>query len=251
MLSYNDVLEQLQDYILNDENIKKSLTMKMLYVKNEKSIQPKPKKFITENNIKKNELFIPKQEDTLFWCYFIIKNGDACYEILNNKNSLISKQMKIELVLEIRKNKDIIKTYKFDSISNIESNLSLDNNLNMKTFLTLCAINNINIFYICKKTYFELLMNDTNIIYIINELPSQSNYYNKYGFEIATEEKIINIKEKLYKLDTINKPIKTISSYKVEDLIYICNKLAIEIINTDTGKNKLKKDLYESIIQYF
>ena len=94
-------------------------------------------------------------------------------------------------------------------------------------------------------------MNDTNIIYIINELPTQSKYYNKYGFEIATEEKILNIKEKLYKLDTIDKPIKTISAYKVQDLIFICNKLAIEIINIDTGKNKLKKDLYESIIQYF
>jgi hypothetical protein len=251
MLSYNDVLEQLQDYILNDANIQKSLTMKMLYIKNDKSIQPKPNKFIIENNIKKNELFIPKQQDTLFWCYFIIKNGDLCYETLNNKNSLISKQMKIELILEIRKNKDIIKTYKFDTISNIESNLANDNNLNTKTFLTLCAINNINIFYICKNTYFELLMNDTNIIYIINELPTQSNYYNKYGFEIATEDKILNIKEKLYKLDTIDKPIKTITSYKVQDLIFICNKLAIEIINTDTGKNKLKKDLYESIIQYF
>ena len=48
----------------------------------------------------------------------------------------------------IRKNKDIVKTYKFDTISSIESNLANDNNLNKKTFLTLCSIENINIIYV-------------------------------------------------------------------------------------------------------
>ena len=141
--------------------------------------------------------------------------------------------------------------YKFDSITNIESNLVNDNNINSKTFLTLCAINNINVIYISKKTYYELLMNDTNQIYIVYELEATSKYYNKYGFEISTEEKILDIRTNLYKINTIGKPIKSLSSYKVEDLIMICNKLAIEKTNKLTGKNKQKKDLYELIIQYF
>ena len=41
------------------------------------------------------------------------------------------------------------------------------------------------------------------------------------------------------------------SYYKVEDLIKICNKLVIETINKQNGKEKIKKDLYEAIIQYF
>jgi len=247
MLSYNDVLNELQDYILDDVNIQKSLKMKISNIKNENENE-KP---VKQNFINKIELFIPNQQDTLFWCYYIIKNGDLCYETLNNKNSLIAKQIKIDLVSQIRKNKDIVKTYKFDTISNIESNLANDNFLNIKTFFTLCAIENINIIYVNKKTYFQLLMNDTNVTYIVHETSKNSNYNNKYGFEIATDEKINNIRETLYKLDTINKPIKGLSSYKVQDLIDICVKLAIESVNKESGKHKSKKDLYESIIQYF
>jgi hypothetical protein len=245
MVSYNDVLNELQDYILDDENIKKSISTKMLYIKNEKP------NIIIKQQVKKPELFIPNQQDTLFWCFYIIQNGDIKYETMNNKNSLVARQHKIEFVSNIRKKKDIIKMYKFDTLTNIESNLANDDNLNPKTFLALCAIENINIIYISKKTYFELLMNDSNVTYIIHELQSQSKYYNKYGFELATDESLNNIKASLYKIDAINKPIKSESSYKVQDIINICNRLAIDIINKDTGKNKSKKDLYESIIQYF
>ena len=243
-MSYNDVFNELQDYILNEENIQKSLRMKLTYCKNEKPVKQ-------NIIIKKQDIFTPNQNDTLFWCYFIIKNGDIAYETLNNKNALVAKQMKIDFVSVIRKNKDIVKTYKFDTISNIESNLANDNSLSKKTFLTLCAIENINIIFINKKTYFELLMKDTDIIYVVHELSNNSNYNNKYGFEIARKENISNIKETLYKIENIDKPIKGLSSYKVQDLIDICVKLAIESINKETGKHKSKKDLYELIIQYF
>jgi hypothetical protein len=247
MLSYNDVFDELQNYILNNETIQRSLKMK---ITNSTSKNEKPAN-INKSIIKKSDLFIPNQQDSLFWCFFIMKNGEISYETLNNKNSLVAKQIKIDLVNTIRKHKDTLKIYKFDTKSNIENNLANDNNINSKTFLSLCAIENINVIYISKKTYYELLMNDTNTTYIVHELPSDSKYYNKYGFELGTEDSINKTKSSLYKLDSVDKPIKAISSYKVTDLIEICNKLAIETTNKETGKNKSKKDLYESIIQYF
>ena len=243
-IQYNDVLNDLQDYMLYEDNMINSLRMKIVST-------PKDIKIVKPTNNTRQELFIPNQQDTLFWCFYTIKNGDVKYETLNNKNSLIAKQMKIELVDVIRKNKDIVKMYKFDTISNLESNLANDNNLNVNTFFTLCAIENINVIFVSKKSYFELLMNDSNIIYIVHELPNKSKHYNNYGFEIAREETTNNIRETLYKLDNIDKPIKCISAYKVEDLINIANKLAIETINKENGKNKSKKDLYELIVQYF
>ena len=92
-------------------------------------------------------------------------------------------------------------------------------------------------------------MNDTSVIYIISEV--YNKYHKKYGFQLANDKNLSNIKETLYKLDKIDKPIKAISGYKVEELINICSKLAIETKHKDTGKNKSKKDLYESIVQYF
>ena len=244
---YNDVLNNLHDYMLNEDNMIKSLRLK---------IENTPRN-ITEdkstrvNRVIREPFFIPNQQDSLFWCFYIIKNGDVKYEMLNNKNNLLAKQMKIEMVDTIRKNKDIVKQYKFNTISNHESNLANDNNLSVNTFLTLCAIDNINVIYIKKNTYYELLMNDSNVIYAVHEIQSKSNYNNKYGYELATEDSLNNIRTTFFKLESTDKPIRAISSYKLNELTDICNKLAIKINNDITGKQKSKKELYELIIQYF
>ena len=249
MISYNDVLDQLQDYMLHNENIQKSIKTKISSIKSE---TPKVRDSQQEkSSTKKPALYIPNQQDTLFWCFYIIKYGDIKYETMNNKNSLVAKQIKIDFVESIRKNKDIVKMHKFDTITNLESNLANDNNLNPKTFLTLCAIENINIIYVSKKTYYELFVNDSNIVYIVHELPSQSKYYNKYGFEMACVDSLNHIKTTYYQISNVDKPIKSASAYKVQDLINICSKFGIETTNKDTGKNKTKNDLYEAIVQYF
>ena len=241
---YNDVLNDLQDYMLYEDNMIRSLRIK-LYPTTKDIINVK------QTNITRQQLFIPNQQDSLFWCFYIIKNGDLNYETLNNKNTLIAKQMKIDLVYLFRKYKDIVKMYKFDTISNLESNLANDNNLNVKTFLTLCAIENINIIFLRKNTYYEMLMNDSDKIYIVHEIQSQSKYNNKYGYEMGTNESISNIRNTFFELEAIHKPIKAISAYRLDELINICNKLVININNNITSKQKSKKELYESIIQYF
>ena len=248
-VSYNDVFNQLQDYMLDDAHIQKSLLQKIGGGVREKSVVKQEQ---DQNKPESSEkIFVPSEQDTLFWCYYIIVNSDTAYEMLHNKNSLITKQMKIELVSLIRKNKDIVKTYKFDTLTNIESNLANDSLLNSKTFLTLCAIANLNVIYISKKTYFESFMNDTDLVYIVREQNQSSKYVKKYGYYLGNQEIINNIRDTLYKLDKIDKPIKAISAYKVDDLIVICERLAIEKTNKETGKNKTKKDLYEAIVQYF
>ena len=235
-------------YILNDDNMIRYLKYKLNNNSNLSNINK-------ETQIKKQtinqSIFFPKEYDSLFWCYYIISSGETSYEMINVKNSLVAKQLKINYVNKIRMNKQIIKTYKFDTITNIESNLANDNNINIKTIMSLCAIDKINIIFVTRKTYYELLMNDNEPIYIIKEVENQTKYNKKYGFEIANQNSLEEIRTTLYKLETLDKPIKALSSYKVQDLINICNKLAIEFKRTDTGKNKTKNELYESLIQYF
>jgi len=250
-------LNNYDNYILNENNMLDYLKYKInsipkekCFFKNDSQIKIK-ENISTKENLVKSHIFYPRENDTLFWCYFIIKNGDIKYETMNNKNLVITKQMKIELVNKIRENKQTVKTYKFDTISNIESNLANDNIINIKTILSLCAIDKINIIFITKNTYYELLMNDKESIYIIRELQSQNNYNKKYGFEVANNNVLEQIRNTLYKIDNPDKPIKAVSSYKVNELIEIANKLAIETTNKETGKNKSKNDLYELIIQYF
>lgn len=247
------------NYILNDANMLTYLKYKITNLNDKylNSTKTSNNNFLNKQNLKNNtsqSIFIPKEGDTLFWCYYIIKNGDIKYELLNNKNSLTAKQIKIDFINIIRQNKDVIKIYKFDTISNIESNLANDEKINIKTIMALCSIDKINLIYISKNTFFELLMDDNKPIYFIREIDTYNKYQNinkKFGFEIASNIMIEEIRNTFYKVETLGKPIKAISFYKLQDLINISNKLAIDIIDKETGKNKTKNDLYEAIIQYF
>ena len=245
---YNDVVRDLQDYMLSNERIEE-------IVKSDK----KDKKEIKDKKVTP-DFFVPKQKDTLLWCYYIMVNGDMPYETLN-KNFVIEKQIKIDLVYLIRKHKDTLKTYKYDTVTNIESNLANDTLLNVKTFLSLCVISNVNVIYISNKTYFESFTNDTDTVYVVSEIKNNNNNNNnnknnnnnniKYGFKMANQTETDKIRSDLYRLEKIDKPIKSISSYKVDELAIICEKLSIDTVNKMTGKKKTKKDLYETIIQYF
>ena len=237
---YNDVFNNLQDYMLDESNIRKSLEMKMQT--NKDTFKSKNE----DKNVKsKSSIFVPREKDTLFWCFYIMKHGDTKYEMLEHKNIIIEKKNKIEYVEKIRKEKQTVKTYKFATLTHIENNLANDNYLDIKTFLTLCAIENLNILFVKNKTYYELRMNDSNELHIVYLLQNE-----KYGYEI-NHTNSEQIKNTLYKLDNIDKPIKSMSGYKISELVEICEKLAIDTINKETNKAKCKKDLYEAIIQYF
>jgi hypothetical protein len=259
-------LNKLQDYMLNKENIERGFLsrqsenvnkLKEKYNKNGSikntdttiNVDAIIKKDATtkDANNKTNKFFFPKEKDTLFWCFYIMKHGLLNYQMINNRNIVFEKTNKIEYIEKIRKEKHILKNYKFASISNIENNLVNDFKIDTFSFLTLCVIENINVIFIKRKTYYELQMNDSNTVYIIKQ-----NENEKYGFEMIekTNKNVYdNYKNNYYQIDNIDKPIKSITYYKVSDLIDICIKLCIEQTNTETGKQKPKKELYESIIQ--
>lgn len=249
---YNDVINKLQYYMLYENTINRSLdklnnnsnnqSFDKSFVKiNNKSFENK--KFVKEDN---DDIFIPNQKDTLFWCFYILKYGEANYEMLDNINIVLEKKLKIDYVEKIRKEKQIVKAHKFATLTHLENQLANEVKIDVNTFFTLCVIENINVLYVSKKIYFELLMNDDKI-HIIHRLDN----YSKYGYEGITQSKIELYRSTLFKVDNVEKPVKTISAYKVSELVEFCSKLGIEISIKDTNKNKSKKDLYESLIQYF
>jgi hypothetical protein len=244
--NYNDVIKNLQDYMLDEVNIKRALEMKLDSRNKHASKEKEKEKYNYEEKPKlKPALFVPREKDTLFWCFYIMKYGDVKYEMLEHKNILTEKQLKIEYVEKIRKEKQTVKTYKFATLTHIENNLANENQLDVKTFLTLCAVENLNVLFVKNKTYYELLMNDNNELHCVQLL---QNY--KYGYEVnpvGAEQ----IKSTLYKLDNIDKPIKAMSGYKLSELVEVCNKLAVDVIDKETNKSKGKKELYEAIVQYF
>jgi hypothetical protein len=253
-------MDKLENYMFYENKISDLLNIKNNFKKI--IIEDNPIPIVNENTqIDKNDkycqtkystpkIFYPNYDDTLFWCFYIILKGEFNYETMK-KNALVSKQLKIEFIKKIRDNKLILKKYKFDTLSNIESNLVNDNNINVKSLLTLCLIENINIIFVRNNTYTELINETNNKIYIIYEKQNNKYNNNQYGYEISTEKLLNDIRSTKYKIELtdINKPIKSISAYKVIDLITICKKLAIDIINKDTKKTNTKNILYKEILQ--
>ena len=191
-------------------------------------------------------MFTPSAaSDTLCWCLYVMKHDRHAYEMLPHKNVIGEKKIKIEYIELMRKNKTILKTYKFSTLTNMENVLANEKNLDISTFFSLCVLDNLNVLFIKNKTYFELLMTDKDEVFVVHFIN------NKYCFEVSNIQAIVKMKEPLIKLDNVQKPLKPIASYKVDDLTSMCDKLGLTIINDETKKSKNKKDLYDTLFKYF
>jgi len=236
-----ELINKLQKFSLDERVIESSLKMKM---------ESQPRQFVAKEQFKMvkpiNKIYIPGEKDTLFWCFFIMKHGDLQYEMIDNKNIVVEKKNKIEYVEKIRKDKQLIKTYKFATLTNLENNLANEEKLSIGTFLSLCVFENLNVLYIKNKTYYELLMNDEPTIFIVYLMQN-----NKYGIEQSVIANTSDIKNTLYKIESVDKPIKPFSAYKLQDLIDIAIKLGFETTNKTSNKPKNKKELYEDIVKCF
>ena len=129
-------------------------------------------------------------------------------------------------------------------MSAIENRLVNENIINIETFFLLCALENINILYVSNKTYYESILNADDDIHIIIRNKT------KYSYNGCLKDDIVNFRKTLYKIENIKKPLLSLSSYKSIELVDICNKLNINILNNETNKIKTKQLLYDSITQY-
>ena len=203
----------------------------------------------------KLEYFTPSQSNSLFWCFYIIYNGFASYEYESNYFTA-EQQFKIQTIEKVKKGegKSSLKEHKISKTC-FESGLIGSKNINAKTLYALCLCYNLNIFYVYKNTYYEMISNIQKPIHIVIYNAETNNYSICLPVDIkATEtfskhsEYIEKAKEKYWKLDNLEKPLRPITAYSVQDLNNICSKLEIAVICETTNKKKTKAELYSSIL---
>lgn len=230
-------LNSCKKYEFNNDNLKNILYKKELIKKPEehKKIKVQEKKEV------KKDIFIPEEEDTLFWCYVIYKYGYSEYEIKREKKYTSQTDLKINLVYTLRENKELLKKYKFKK-TKLEDNLVNDKKISLDLFLFLIRVNKLNIIYLDENIYFEELNNDTNKKCIIRYDKKEE----KYGVMDVSDERLEELKKAKLRILNLSKPIKAISNYKVLELREICKTLKINIMKTTT-KCKTKKELYQLI----
>lgn len=208
--------------------------------------------------------FTPKQRDSLFWCFYIVVNTISKYDY--ETNYFTAEQLfKVKTIERIKggENKKVLKDNKI-SKNYIESGLmnmsSSSSYITPKVLYALSLFYNVNIFYVYKNTYYEMLSaSHLKKIHIIKFDTETNNYSILLHQTDNTEsennkifEYIENIKKtylKLDNLDNINKPLRSITTYSLTDLINIASKINISHISEVSNKNKKKIDLYTEIIQ--
>lgn len=253
MMTSNNLfnIDSLSPYMLNLQNLNK-IIKNGSNCDNIRKVSGKHTRSRTDANTNKAEssstkgdTFFPDVHDSLFWSFYIMKNGEEAYESLGKINIVIERKIKIEYIERFREGKQVLKTYKTAPLTHLENVLLNEKQIDIKTLIALCVIEGISFIYIYKNTYFEMNIDadeSTQIHAIVRmDMPT------KYGYKIIPDVK--PIRESFYKIDNMNKPLKSMSAYKLDELVVFCNKLAITSVND--GKKANKKCLYEMLVQYF
>ncbi len=200
---------------------------------------------ISYKSLEQNIIKIPKKEekpkpkydkndDFLFWIFYILIKGETEFEYIKKQKFSISQEFKINASLKI-------KTTKFNNRklvkSKIINNLCHEKNISLMTLAALCIVYNINILYCVNGVKHYNIFQDyvDNINILINDNGNIDFIKN------ASKEDIEKYTQNTVKMETYDDKLKSISSYKVSELQDLFGKLKLKV----EGKSKQK--LYDEI----
>lgn len=197
--------------------------------------------------------------DKLFWIFYKIINNlnDSDLEHINSFK--IMKEFKINSVEKLKNQKNILKDYKIQK-SAVEDDLTNNEKISFKTFHALCVLYLVNVILIRDNNTYCVLCtnNDEKVINLQNYKllkitnVKMSSQFNNFDIELVnnstTEEELQKILKSYYAIENLEKPLKAFSSYKLDDLVSLAEKLNINVYDEHIKKKK-KQELYENILQ--
>jgi len=250
-------IEQINKEQINKEQINKEQINKEQINKEQINKEQINKGLVRLKEKKKETMYKPKQKDSLFWCFYILKNGYFNYEMeINNQYFVVEKNEKFKYIELLRKNKDILKIHKIKPLTELEDDLANKDKISIKTFVALCIFENINMLLVNNRKIYELLCTDIDEKHPIHIVHRNNKTY-EHSIELDTTNEIIQkYRDTYYKMNNFETTLKSMASYKLDELIELCKKFNINIEEyTDSqkdeekGKKKMtKKDIYNLLV---
>ena len=200
----------------------------------------------------KQELFMPRVNDKLFCCIYILFIGLGEFYMLGNRYKNAELQEKQNIMNFIQTNRKNIKAtaqqngVKMTNVKmqNISSELMTDTKTTWNVFWVLCFYYKINAIIVQNNIYMEFTVDSVYDTYLFernDELRITVDCI-KLSFE-----KINQIRQNRLKIDPfVEKILKGVSSYKTPELQSMLETLKL---HCDVDKPK-KQDLYNTIIKY-
>ena len=122
-------------------------------------------------------------------------------------------------------------------INNVINNICYEDNINLYTLSALCKYYKLNFFYINENITHNMFYDEyTESYYLVN---------NNKDIKYVKKENYIKMCKNVYNIENIQKPLNSITYYKLNELEDIYNKLNIE-----KNEKYKKKDLYDNIKNY-
>jgi len=185
----------------------------------------------------KSPFIVPDKMDTLFWCLYMSHYGEERYLAIGNKygNAEIAEKQKI--MESLKSNKNALKNLNRKITLGAAQEIMSDLMTNVKTsLLSLVAFSvyykkNIILLNTINKTFLEYRYDDQSITntpepgelgnWVIIEYTENK----KYGFYPEERGDISDIISKYIYLQSPDKPLKGISTYKMGELVSIASKI--------------------------
>jgi len=208
------------------------------HVENAKDIMTKPSQYY------------PKKPDSLFWCMYIAVHGYKEYNHIAHRYSNVEIEEKQKMMELMKKTPNAMKNTdrKITKVlaQEIMSDFMTNKRITMDMLLIYAIYHNKKIVLINVDE--NKLPNKYYIIFSSQNYSETIVIYKKnnfYRLEMNyNEEKKQDILSNLFCIEQMDKPLKAISSYKIDDLEKIAYKL-----NVDYTSKKLKKnELYNAIL---
>ena len=184
-------------------------------------------------------------QDPLFWCFYVMKNGSFKYEQIANRFTAENDGKRDQVLLLRDKGKALKQTtgLKF-SASTIECDI-ISSRISLHAFQVLVHLNSLNAVYVnpFNRVYAEFISDAVSDkpVYIIkrNEIKS-----NRVTMTQATETQLASLRATHYCIENPQKPMKAVSAYTVAELTEMCHELKIQL----TPKMK-KQELYDLVVK--
>jgi len=198
-----------------------------------------------------SEFYQPKQNDTLFWCLYIIHCGMKDYNNIKFNYGVKELDEKQRLGVFIRENAARIKNTNY-KVTNVLIQEMLSELLTSQKETSLSVLGAFTVFYNinvlivdaddrCMLEFWANKEKDSSL----NTYVLRKDKYGKYSVQLEwiALSRLLEMREKYLVLDSFMRPLKTASNYKVEELVELAKRLSIY----DENKKYKKSDLYNNI----
>lgn len=251
-------IEQLRPYMLTVENKTKIMdsldslnSMNLIKETTELNHSTPPVETFIIATPPKSSVFFPQRENSLFWCMFIAQHGYAEYEYIGKKYANRELQEKQLIADTMKKTPSTMKNtnHKITNImcQEIISELIIVKPSSLITIFAFIAYYKKHVIIVNGNTHMFFSFTKS-ISFDANDWHDNTvilEYKNSdFGIELeVTKEKIENIMKNTFRLESIEKPLKGISSYKVTELENIARLLQMTL-ETSLKKSELYDVIY-------